>query len=90
MHVSAKEIQVLRQDFERGLLAAIMNEQRASGVAMMGGVARALSRKDAADNTWHCTALVRSRSQGRHRLEHGKLRLLRDMGDSEGAGSAGQ
>ena len=81
MHVSAKEIQVLRQDFERGLLAAIMNEQRASGVAMMGGVARALSRKDAADNTWHLLwRWLEAIRKGDAALNTESFALLRDAG----------
>ena len=50
MHLTAQEVAGLRQDFERGLLAAILDEQRASGVALMGRVAPAISGEEQADN----------------------------------------
>ena len=53
MHLTAQEVAGLRQDFERGLLAAILDQQRTSGVALMGRVALAFSGEEHADNTWH-------------------------------------
>ena len=53
MHLTAQEIAGLRQDFERGLLAAIIDEQRTSGVAAMARVAQAFSIEEQADSTWH-------------------------------------
>ena len=53
MHLTAPEIAGLRQDFERGLLAAIIDEQRTSGVAAMARVAHAFSIEEQADSTWH-------------------------------------
>ena len=81
VHESAKEIQGLREDFERGLLAAIINEQRASGVAMMGSVAWALSRKDSADNTWHLLwRWLEAVRKGDTALNTESFALLRDAG----------
>ena len=81
VHESAKEIQGLREDFERGLLAAIINEQRASGVAMMGSVAWALSRKDWADDTWHLLwRWLEAVRKGDTALNTESFALLRDAG----------
>ena len=92
MHESAKEIAGLREDFERGQLAAIINEQRASGVAMMGSVAWALSRKDWADDTWHLLwrwlEAVRKGDTALNTESFALLERCREI--SEGAGSAGQ
>lgn len=93
MHLTAQEIAGLRQEYERGLLAAIIDEQRASGVALMGRVAQAFSREAQADNTWHLLwRWLDAIHQGDAVLSAESFVLLRDAGrylkarDQQGGG----
>ena len=94
MHLTAQDVAGLRQDFERGLLAAIVDEQRLAGVALMSRVAQAFSLEERADTVWHLlerwlTAIHR----GDTVLTAESFVLLRDAGrylkalDQQGVGA---
>ena len=94
MHLTAQEVAGLRQDFERGLLAAILDEQRTSGVALMRRVAQAFSGEEQADNTWHLLwRWLDAIHRGDAVLTAESFVLLRDAGrylkalDQQGAGA---
>ena len=94
MHLTAQDVAGLRQDFERGLLAAIVDEQRLAGVALMSRVAQAFGLEERADTVWHLlerwlTAIHR----GDTVLTAESFVLLRDAGrylkalDQQGVGA---